>query len=331
MPALLTVDDALAADSRFEQGPVIWAEGRCHAAQSPGAPQVVEGSFEVGGQEHFYLEGQVAAAIPQEGGDMVVHSSTQHPTEVQHKVAHALAPADERGAGRGPPDGRRLRRQGITGQRAGDCLCGGGAGDWGGLPGCAMTATTTWSSPASGMTCGSTTAPGWMTSGRILGLEFTHLFRCGWSQDLSPAGRRPGDAACRQLLSPAAHVRIESHRLKTNTQSATAYRGFGGPQGMVGIERVMDHVAFAMGREPLEVRKLNFYAPARVSEATCADHALSHAGGGFHRAGPGGGTGADAATIAARKAAIAALECGLADPEARDRADAGEVRDFASR
>jgi xanthine dehydrogenase large subunit len=55
------------------------------------------------------------------------------------------------------------------------------------------------------------------------------------------------------------HIRIESHRLKTNTCSATAYRGFGGPQGMVGIERVMDHVAFALGAEPLEVRKANFY------------------------------------------------------------------------
>jgi xanthine dehydrogenase large subunit len=94
--------------------------------------------------------------------------------------------------------------------------------------------------------------------GRILGLEFTHLFRCGWSQDLSlPVADRAMLHAdnCYHL----AHVRIESHRLKTNTCSATAYRGFGGPQGMVGIERVLDHVAFVVGREPLEVRKANFY------------------------------------------------------------------------
>jgi xanthine dehydrogenase large subunit len=94
--------------------------------------------------------------------------------------------------------------------------------------------------------------------GRILGLEFTHLFRCGWSQDLSlPVADRAmlHSDNCYHLQ----HVRIESHRLKTNTCSATAYRGFGGPQGMVGIERVMDHVAFVVGREPLEVRKANFY------------------------------------------------------------------------
>ncbi len=89
LPALLTVDEALAANSRFEQGPVVWAKGDASRAIGA-APRIVEGSFEVGGQEHFYLEGQVAACLPQEGGDMVVHSSTQHPTEVQHKVAHAL-------------------------------------------------------------------------------------------------------------------------------------------------------------------------------------------------------------------------------------------------
>src|SRR5690606_35928600 len=65
------------------------------------------------------------------------------------------------------------------------------------------------------------------------------------------------------------HVRIESHRLKTNAQSATAYRGFGGPQGMIGIERVMDHIAHVLGLDPTEVRKRNFYDEAtdRVAPA----------------------------------------------------------------
>ena len=82
-PALLTVEEALAANSRFEAGPVVWARGDAGAAIAK-APQVVEGLFEVGGQEHFYLEGQIAAALPQEGGDMVIHASTQHPSEIQH-------------------------------------------------------------------------------------------------------------------------------------------------------------------------------------------------------------------------------------------------------
>lgn len=256
LPALLTVDDALAANSRFEQGPVIWAKGDASAAIAK-APKVVEGSFEVGGQEHFYLEGQVAAAIPQEGGDMVVHSSTQHPTEVQHKVAHALHL---------PMSSVRVevRRMG---------------GGFGGKEsqGNALAIACAMAAKATGRPCRMRYdrdddmvitgkrhdlrilyRAGVDDAGRILGLEFTHLFRCGWSQDLSlPVADRAMLHADNCYHLP--HIRIESHRLKTNTCSATAYRGFGGPQGMVGIERVLDHVAFEVGREPLEVRKANFY------------------------------------------------------------------------
>jgi len=91
---ILSMDEALAVDSRFEDGPRIYEKGDAEAAIA-GAPRVVEGLFEIGGQEHFYLEGQAAMALPNEGGDMLVHSSTQHPTEIQHKVADA----DARGAG----------------------------------------------------------------------------------------------------------------------------------------------------------------------------------------------------------------------------------------
>ncbi|OZB13295.1 MAG: xanthine dehydrogenase molybdopterin binding subunit, partial [Rhodobacterales bacterium 34-62-10] len=86
---ILTIEEALAANSRFEDGPRIYAKGDAAAAIAA-ARHCVEGRFEIGGQEHFYLEGQAALALPQEGGDMVVMSSTQHPTEVQHKVAEAL-------------------------------------------------------------------------------------------------------------------------------------------------------------------------------------------------------------------------------------------------
>ena len=86
---LLTVEDALAADSRFEDGPRIWSSGDAAAAMSSCSHQV-SGRLEVGGQEHFYLEGQASLALPQENGDVVIHSSTQHPTEIQHKVADAL-------------------------------------------------------------------------------------------------------------------------------------------------------------------------------------------------------------------------------------------------
>lgn len=258
LPALLTVDEALAANSRFEQGPVVWAKGDAARAISA-AQRIVEGSFEVGGQEHFYLEGQVAAALPQEGGDMLVHSSTQHPTEVQHKVAHALHL---------PMSAVRVEVRRMGGGFGGKESQGNAL-----AIACSLAARLT-GRPArmrydrddDMVITGKRHdlrilyRAGVDDQGRILGLEFTHLIRCGWSQDLSlPVADRAMLHADNCYHLP--HVRIESHRLRTNTQSATAYRGFGGPQGMVGVERVLDHVAFAVGREPLEVRRLNFYGP----------------------------------------------------------------------
>jgi xanthine dehydrogenase large subunit len=272
LPALLTVDDALAANSRFEQGPVVWAKGDASRAISS-APRVVEGSFQVGGQEHFYLEGQVAACLPQEGGDMVVHSSTQHPTEVQHKVAHALHL---------PMSSVRVEVRRMGGGFGGKESQGNAL-----AIACAVAARLT------GRPCRMRYdrdddmvitgkrhdlrilyRAGVDDEGRILGLEFTHLFRCGWSQDLSlPVADRAMLHADNCYHLP--HIRIESHRLKTNTCSATAYRGFGGPQGMVGIERVMDHVAFVVGREPLEVRKANFYRGMISADASGGDISAS--------------------------------------------------------
>jgi xanthine dehydrogenase large subunit len=256
LPALLTVDDALAANSRFEQGPVVWTKGDPAGALARAA-HVVEGRFEVGGQEHFYLEGQVAAALPQEGGDVIIHSSTQHPTEIQHKVAHALHL---------PMSAVRVEVRRMGGGFGGKESQGNAL-----AIACALVAVRT------GRACKMRYdrdddmvitgkrhdlrilyRAGFDDEGRVTGLEFTHLFRCGWSQDLSlPVADRAMLHAdnCYHL----ADIRIESHRLKTNTQSATAFRGFGGPQGMVGIERVMDHIAHALGRDPLEVRRVNFY------------------------------------------------------------------------
>lgn len=86
---ILTIEDALAANSRFEDGPRIWTKGDVDTALAS-AQHRLQGEIDMGGQEHFYLEGQAALVFPQEGGDMVVHSSTQHPTEIQHKVAEAI-------------------------------------------------------------------------------------------------------------------------------------------------------------------------------------------------------------------------------------------------
>ncbi len=257
LPALLTVDDALAANSRFEAGPVIWTRGDASWAIDT-APNVIEASFEVGGQEHFYLEGQVALASPQEGGDMVVHSSTQHPSEIQHKVAHALHL---------PMHAVRVEVRRMGGGFGGKESQGNAL-----AIACAVAAERTgrpckmrYDRDDDMMITGKRHdlrihyRAGFDEAGKVLGIEFQHLFRCGWSMDLSlPVADRAMLHADNTYFLPA--IRIESHRLKTNTQSATAFRGFGGPQGMLGIERVMDHIAFTLGADPLAVRRVNFYA-----------------------------------------------------------------------
>ncbi|MHA6344692.1 xanthine dehydrogenase molybdopterin binding subunit [Roseivivax sp. CAU 1761] len=255
--AILGVEEALAADSRFEDGPRIWQKGDPGEAIDA-APVQIEGRIEAGGQEHFYLEGQAALALPQDDGDMVVHSSTQHPTEIQHKVAEALGL---------PMHGVRVECRRMGGGFGGKESQGNAL-----AVACAVAARLT------GRPCRMRYdrdddmtitgkrhdiridyRAGFDDEGRLLGVEFEHYLRCGWSQDLSlPVADRAMLHADNAYHLP--HARIESHRLKTNTQSATAFRGFGGPQGMLGIERVMDHAAHVLELDPLEIRRRNYYA-----------------------------------------------------------------------
>ncbi len=254
--AILTIDEALAADARFEDGPRIWEKGDAGEAIDT-APHQVSGVIEMGGQEHFYLEGQSAMALPQEGGDVVVHSSTQHPTEIQHKVAHALHL---------PMHGVRVETRRMGGGFGGKESQGNAL-----AIACAVVASAT-GKPAKMrydrdddfMITGKrhdfriAYRVGCDHSGVIAGVEFEQYTRCGWAQDLSiPVADRAMLHADNAYHLP--HVRIESHRLRTNTQSATAFRGFGGPQGMLGIERVMDHIAHDLGLDPVAVRRANYY------------------------------------------------------------------------
>lgn len=256
---ILTIDDAIAADTRFEDGPRIYGRGDPDAAIDAAAHQV-SGRLEMGGQEHFYLEGQAAAAIPQEGGDMLVHSSTQHPTEIQHKVAHALGV---------PMHAVRVETRRMGGGFGGKESQGNAL-----AIACALVAAQTgrpvkmrYDRDDDMMITGKRHdfridyRAGIDDAGRITGIDFTQYARCGWAMDLSlPVADRAMLHADNAYWLPA--VRITSHRLRTNTQSATAYRGFGGPQGMLGIERVMDHIAHQLGRDPLEIRRANYYPEA---------------------------------------------------------------------
>jgi len=253
----ITVDDALETGARvlpdyeFGRGDI---EGALAAA-----PHRLQGLFRIGGQEHFYLEGQASLAIPGEGMEMLVHASTQDPTEVQHLVARIL----------GIPDAFvsvETRRMG---------------GGFGGKESqaCAWAAIAALGAKVTGAPCKvrldrdddfvltgkrhdfrADWRVGYDDSGRIGVYEVVLNARCGCSADLSlgVVDRAMFHASNTYWLET---VRIASRRLKTNTVSNTAFRGFGGPQGMLAIERVIDGIARERGLDPLDVRKANFYRP----------------------------------------------------------------------
>jgi xanthine dehydrogenase large subunit len=255
-PAIVTIAQALAARSYLEV-PYVMARGDAAGAIAT-APRVIKGRMEIGGQEHFYLEGQAALAIPGEDRDVTIHSSTQHPSEIQHKVAHVL----------GVPNHTVT----VEVRRMGGGF--GGKESQGNLP-AAVAALAAYLTGRSAkciydrdddfMLTGKRHDMrvdyhvGFDTDGRILGLDVTQAVRCGMSFDLSqPIADRTMFHADNCYYLPAA--RITSYRLKTHTQSNTAFRGFGGPQGMLAMERIVDEIAHSLGLDPLVVRQRNFYA-----------------------------------------------------------------------
>jgi xanthine dehydrogenase large subunit len=253
----VTIEDALVTGARvlpdyeFHRGDPVKAAGE--------APHRLEGALRIGGQEHFYLEGQASLAIPGESGEMTVHCSTQDPTEVQHIVARVL----------GLPDAFvtvETRRMG---------------GGFGGKESqaCAWAAIAALGARVTGAPCKvrldrdddfqltgkrhdfrADWRVGYDDAGRVGAYDVVLNARCGCSVDLSlgVVDRAMFHASNCYWLP---EVRIASKRLKTNTVSNTAFRGFGGPQGMIAIERVMDAIARERGLDPLDVRKANFYRP----------------------------------------------------------------------
>ena len=271
---ILTIEQALAGNSRFEEGPRVWTKGDVDAALKA-APHRLQGRLEMGGQEHFYLVSQAALVFPQDNGDVIVHSSTQHPTEIQHKVAEAI--------------GKPMNAVRVETRRMGGGF--GGKESQGNALACACAVVASLTGRPAKMRYDrddDMTITGkrhdfridydvaYDDRGRVLGVDFTQYTRGGWALDLTiPVADRAMLHADNAYLLPAA--RITSHRLKTNTQSATAYRGFGGPQGIFGIERVMDHVAHALGLDPIEVRKVNYYQPmAKVRAGGAGDNSTPY-------------------------------------------------------
>jgi xanthine dehydrogenase large subunit len=259
LPAVLTIEDALARKS-FVLPTVTLERGDCQAAIAA-APHRLKGTLRIGGQEQFYLEGQVAYAVPREDGDVLVYSSTQHPGEVQLQVAHVL--------------GVDAHRVAVECRRMGGGF--GGKETQASHPACATALAARLTGRPVKLRYDrdddlSITGKrhdylagydvGFDGDGRIAGIDFMFASRCGFSADLSgPVNDRTVMHADNAYFLPA--VRIVSHRCKTHTQSNTAFRGFGGPQGMMAIESVLDEIARALGRDPVEVRRANFYGAGR--------------------------------------------------------------------
>lgn len=217
----------------------------------------LRGRTRVGGQDQFYLEGQIAMALPREDGDMFVYSSTQHPGEVQHLVAAAI--------------GKASKDVVVECRRMGGAF--GGKESQPALIAClaALMAQKTGRAcklrldrDADMLMTGKRHDfvidydVGFDDSGRITGIEFTFASRCGMSADLSGAINDRTMFHCDNAYF-LSDVTVVSHRCKTHTVSNTAFRGFGGPQGMFAIEYVMDDIARHLGKDGLDVRRRNFY------------------------------------------------------------------------
>jgi xanthine dehydrogenase large subunit len=256
LPFVTDVADAESAGYPLVVDPLKLERGDIEAGFEK-SDHVLSGEMRIGGQDHFYLEGQIAMAVPGEDDEVLVYSSTQHPSEVQHMVAHVLGiPSNavtvmvrRMGGGFGGKEtqsnlfaavaalaAKKFKRAvKLRPDRDDDMIATGKRHDF-----------------------RVRYKVGFNDDGLIQAVDAVYAARCGFSADLSgPVTDRALFHADNCYFYP--HVRLASQPLKTNTVSNTAYRGFGGPQGMAGGERMIEEVAYALQKDPLEIRKANFY------------------------------------------------------------------------
>jgi xanthine dehydrogenase large subunit len=255
LPALLSAREAHAAKA-YVVPPMHLARGDVQAALRA-APHRFKEALSVGGQEQFYLEGQISYAIPLEDNTMLVHCSTQHPTEMQHLVAHTL--------------GLHANQVQVQCRRMGGGF--GGKESQSALFACvAAVAAQRLRVPvklrldrdddfmATGRRHGFEFdfEVGYDDEGRVLGVEIDLIANAGFSADLSPPVMTR--AICHfDNAYWLPNVALHGYCARTNTQSNTAFRGFGGPQGAIAIEFILDSIARRLGKDPLDVRRANYY------------------------------------------------------------------------
>lgn len=242
--------------------PLTLRRGDASAAMEA-APRRIKGRFGIGGQDHFYLEGQIAMAVPGEDDDVVINVSTQHPSEVQHVVAHVL----------GVPNHSvvvNVRRMGggfggkETQMNLFAAVAAMAARKWGRAVKIRPDRDDDMTATGKRHDFVVDYEVGFDDDGRILAVEGDWYARCGFSSDLSgPVTDRALFHCDNAYFYP--DVRVSSHPMKTNTVSNTAFRGFGGPQGVIVAERITEEIAYALGRDPLEIRKLNLYQNGQLT------------------------------------------------------------------
>lgn len=256
LPHVTDVVDAVRAEYPHVTAPLKLERGKV-AKHLTNSSHRIKSSMRVGGQDHFYLEGHIAFAIPGEDEDVTVYSSTQHPSEVQHMVAHVLGVASNAvtikvrrmGGGFGGKETqpnlfaavaaiaakKYNRAVKLRPDRDDDMTATGKRHDF-----------------------NIEYDVGFDADGRIRAVDGLFAARCGFSADLSgPVTDRALFHADNAYYYPAA--RLRSRPMKTNTVSNTAFRGFGGPQGVIAAERIIEEIAYHLGKDPLDVRKANFY------------------------------------------------------------------------
>ncbi|WP_413479227.1 xanthine dehydrogenase molybdopterin binding subunit [Vibrio hibernica] len=255
LPAILDVKEALEKEF-FVHDTHVQQRGDYQTALAS-AKHVLEGHINVGGQEHFYLETQASSVVPSEDGGVIVYTSSQNPTEIQKVVAEVL--------------GVSMHKVVVDMRRMGGGF--GGKETQANAPAClaAVIARLT-GKPAKmrlwrndDMTMTGKRHPfynqykvGFDDDGRITGIDLSVAGNCGYSIDLSHSivDRAMFHSDNAYYLGDA---KVVGYRCKTHTASNTAYRGFGGPQGMMTIEHIMDEIAHHLGKDPLAVRKQNYY------------------------------------------------------------------------
>ena len=256
LPAHLDVAAARAAGGETVVTPLKLARGDAARALE-NAPHRVRASMKIGGQDHFYLESHIALAIPGEDQDVTVYSSTQHPSEVQHMVAHVLGIESHSVT-------VEVRRMGggfggkETQSNLFAAICALAARKYGVAVKCRPDRDDDMIMTGKRHDFVVDYDVGFDDQGQILGVDFVFAARCGYSADLSgPVTDRALFHCDNAYFYP--NVQAVSQPLRTHSVSNTAFRGFGGPQGMVGAERLIEEIAFALHKDPLEIRKANFY------------------------------------------------------------------------